>query len=119
MRKNGHKYGAKPTTVDGIRFASKAEARRYGELKLLEKAGEIARLELQPKFDLHIAAKVRGCPQGVRHPSKVCTYIADFSYIDRNGKAVYEDTKGFRTPVYRLKKKMVEKEYGITITEVA
>jgi len=116
--KRGHKYGAKPTTVDGIRFASKAEAKRYSELKLLEKAGEIIGLKLQPKFDIHVAAFVRDCPPGVRHPQKVCSYIADFAYYDKSGVAIFEDAKGFKTPMYRLKKKMVEAEYGIQITEI-
>ena len=52
-RRDGNsKYGAIRTTVDGVTFASKAEARRYAELKLLEQAGEIKGLELQPKFDI-------------------------------------------------------------------
>jgi dsDNA-binding SOS-regulon protein len=64
------KYGAVRTEVDGISFASKKEARRYSELKLLERAGEIADLQLQPRFPLTV--------NGVR----VCTYVADFQYRD-------------------------------------
>lgn len=106
-----HKYRAVPTIVDGIRFDSKKEALRYGELKLLEKAGEIRDLRLQPAFEIVI--------NGI----KVCTYKADFSYkfkghIDGRHPAVIEDVKGFKTPVYRLKKKLVEATYGIIITEV-
>lgn len=106
------KYGAKPTTVDGIRFASKAEARRYSELRMLERAGEIVKLELQPKFPLMHAGK------------KLATYIADFRYVvpgyrPLTDREVVEDVKGMKTPVYRLKKKMVEAQYGIEITEVA
>jgi hypothetical protein len=100
------KYHAIRVEVDGIVFASKAEARRYGELKLAELSGSVSALELQPKFPLIVNGK------------KISTYIADFRYIE-NGRTVVEDVKGVRTPVYRLKKKMVEAQYGIEIVEVA
>lgn len=104
-----HKYHAQPVTIDGVRFASKAEGRRYAELKLLEKAGEIEGLELQPKFPLI----VRGVNVG--------TYIADFRYRIVKGMSqsltVVEDTKGVRTPVFILKKKLVRALYDIDITE--
>lgn len=100
------KYRAKPTTVDGIRFASKKEASRYLELCLLQKAGEISLLQLQPAFVLEVSG------------TKVGRYVADFSYRDKKtGKIVYEDVKGFKTPVYRLKKKLVKAQYGIDILE--
>jgi hypothetical protein len=98
------KYRAKPTTVDGIRFASKKEARRFSELKLLERAGKIADLELQPRYDLHVAGK------------KVAAYVADFRYVE-GGETIIEDVKGMKTPMYRMKKKMVMAEYGIVIRE--
>lgn len=100
------KYGALPTMVDGIKFASKAEARRYGALRLLERAGEIHALTLQPVYRLH----VDGVPVG--------KYIADFQYYQRNGELVVEDVKGLPTPVYKLKKRIVEALYHISITEV-
>ena len=103
MSKN--KYRAIPTVVDGIRFASKAEARRYGELKLLVFAKEIYNLSLQPTFPIIV------------NGSKICTYVADFRY-EKDDQLVIEDVKGMRTPVYKLKKKLVEALYGITITEV-
>jgi hypothetical protein len=99
-----HKYHAIPTEIDGIRFDSKSEAIRYQELKLLERAGEISNLELQPKYSIDINGK------------HICNYVADFRYLDR-GVLVVEDVKGMKTPVYRLKKKMVEAAYGIVITE--
>lgn len=102
------KYGAIPTEVDGVVFASKAEARRYGELKLMAAAGEIADLELQPKFSLVV--------NGV----KVGAYVGDFRYVDaRSGAVTIEDVKGVRTPVFRLKAKLVKAIYGIDITEIA
>lgn len=114
MRRNGHKYGAKPTTVDGIRFASKAEAKRYGELRLLEKAGAIRGLVCQPRYDIY-TLKFQAAPV------KVAFYKADFRYLVPvlNGwKSIVEDVKGVRTEAYRLKKKLVEAQYGITITEI-
>jgi hypothetical protein len=113
VSKRTHKYRAVATEVDGIRFHSKAEARRYSELKLLEKAGEVKELELQPKFQLY-------APQRSGPPEKVSTYIADFRYRrGPKGILVIEDVKGMRTPLYRLKKKWVEVQYGLKITEVS
>ena len=101
------KYRAVPTKVNGIRFASKKEAGRYAELLLLQKAGEIADLKLQPKIPLTFKGY------------KICTYIADFLYFDRRLKQmVWEDCKGFRTPVYKLKKRLVLALTGIIITEI-
>lgn len=88
------KYSAKPTSVDGIRFASKAESRRYSELKALERAGIISHLELQPRFPLIVNGSV------------ICTYVGDFRYIE-NGKSATEDVKGFKTDVYSIKKKLL------------
>ena len=105
------KYRAKPTVVDGIRFASMKEAKRYGELKLLEKAGEITDLELQSVFHLNAANPSQPCFVG--------KYLADFSYYDaRTRQLVVEDVKGFKTPLYRWKKKHVEAQYGLKIREV-
>jgi hypothetical protein len=99
------KYGNRKTTVDGITFHSAREARRYGELKLLEKAGKIEQLELQPRFKL----LVNGCP--------ICTYVGDFFYYER-GQPVVEDAKGFRTREYKLKKKLLAALRGLEIKEV-
>ena len=110
MRRNGHKFNAVRTEVDGITFASKAEAQYYAQLRMLEKAGEIEALELQPKFPLIV--------NGV----KVATYIADFRYRVVKGKSnsltVVADKKGVLTPIYKLKKKLVKALYDIDITEV-
>lgn len=90
------KYRAKPVTVDGIRFASAKEAKRYGELKLLVRAGHITRLECQPVFPLIVNGTNCG------------KYIGDFSYFERDARVV-EDVKSepTKTPVYRLKRKIV------------
>lgn len=98
------KYRAVPTFVDGIRFASKAEAKRYQELKLLERAGEISRLELQPRYDITI------------NGTKVCTYVGDFRYFTKD-KQVLEDVKGVKTPVYRIKRKLLSALYNVEVLE--
>lgn len=101
-----HKYSARKTVVDNIAFASRAEARRYQELKLLEHAGYIKNLESQPCYDLVI--------NGV----KVGKYVADFRYV-QDGRTVVEDVKGMKTAVYRLKAKMVKAIHGVTVKETA
>ncbi len=107
--KSALKYKNVPTEVDGIRFASKKEARRYGELKLLEKAGEIRDLKLQPRYPLSTDMKRLGY------------YVADFCYCMKSGAVVVEDVKSPATrknPLYRWKKRHFEAEYCIPITEV-
>lgn len=107
------KYHNKKIIVDGIKFDSKKEANRYSELKLLERAKEITELKLQVPFELLSSYEING--KKVRGIS----YIADFVYIDiRTGKYVVEDTKGYRTEVYKIKKKMFEQKYGIEIKEI-
>ena len=113
-----HKYGAIPTTVDGIRFASKAEARRYGELKLLEKAGEICDLVLQPSYTLQNA--YTHLTEGKQRELR---YVADFEYVEKGAPTVYvcsgvterqrtvEDVKGMATPVFKLKRKLFLYKY--------
>ncbi len=90
--------------VDNIRFASKKEAKRYTELKLLFKANQIQNLELQPPLDFIIDGK------------KIFTYRPDFIYFE-NGKRIVEDVKGMKTPVYRLKKKLIEAQLRVQIRE--
>jgi uncharacterized protein DUF1064 len=115
--KRPHKYGAKATVVDGIRFASQKEARRYGELKLLVRAGEITHLVLQPRFDLWAATPMLNGHHGIQC---VGAYIGDFQYRDQRvgGYTVVEDVKGMKTPLYRLKKKLAEACHGITVVEI-
>lgn len=113
MRSRVHKYGAKPTTVDGIRFASLAESRRYSELKLLEKAGEIQDLQIQPRYPLYALNRV------TRAEVKIGEYRADFQYAHKGGATgVVEDVKGVYTAVYLWKKRHFEAQYGVTITEI-
>lgn len=100
------KYHAKKTIVDGIKFASMKEANRYNQLKILERAGLIKGLELQVPFQLVPKSKY----------GRAIKYIADFVYIE-DGEKVVEDAKGFRTDVYKLKKRLMAEKYGIEIKE--
>lgn len=103
---SGTKYHSKKTECDGITFDSKKEARRYQELKLLEKAGEITDLKLQPEFELIPSFRKNG------KTFRKTAYRADFSYFDRSsGKTIVEDVKGFKTDVYKLKSKLFEYRY--------
>lgn len=100
------KYHAIKTTIDGITFASKKEATRYQELKLLQQVGEIELVRLQPVYTLRV------------NDIDICKYIADFLYYDKTkNKFVTEDVKGVKTPVYRLKKKLMKAIYNIDIYE--
>jgi hypothetical protein len=101
--KRKHKFGAKRTVVDGISFASKLEANRYSQLRLLERAGVIRELRLQVPYKLVLPTK----------------YVADFVYVDNtDGVEIVEDAKGFRTPEYRRKKKAMREQHGVEIREV-
>lgn len=100
-----NKYHNRKTTVDGIKFDSKAEAKRYTELKLLQKAKLITDLELQPKFELQPKYK-NNKGENIR----AIIYKADFSYTEGNKKIV-EDVKGMETKEFKLKKKLLEYKY--------
>lgn len=99
-----NKYKNKKTQVDMYVFDSAKEAKRYKELKLLERAGKIRNLELQPHFLLQDSFKKNG-----RTYRKI-EYIADFKYIE-NGRTIVEDVKGLQTDVFKLKHKLFEKIY--------
>lgn len=100
-----NKYRNKKIIIDGIKFDSIAEGRRYKELKLLEKAGKISDLELQPKFELQEKyTNAKG--EHVR----AITYKADFCYIE-NEKIIVEDVKGVITKEFAIKKKLFEYKY--------
>lgn len=102
------KYRNVPTVVDGIQFDSRAESRRWCDLKLMEKCGAIHDLERQVSYSLPV------------HGEIVARYRADFVYRTSDGDVVVEDVKSVAsmTPVYRLKKKLMKAIWGITISEV-
>lgn len=105
-----NKYHNKKIMVDDIKFDSKKEARRYNELKLLEKAGIIKNLQRQVKFELQPSFKYNN------KTIRAINYIADFVY-KKNGELIVEDVKGIRTDVYKLKKKMLLYIFNIEIKE--
>ena len=101
------KYGNRKTMAGGILFDSKKEAEHYLWLLSEEQAERIYCLELQPKFPLVV--------EGV----KIADYYADFRYCDAETHRQHVvDVKGVRTPVYRLKKKLVRALYGVEVEEV-
>jgi hypothetical protein len=105
--KKKSKYGNEKHEVDGIVFDSQKEAQRYGELKLLLKAGIIGLLDLQVPYELN---------PGGTHSLK---YIADFVYLIRaTGETVVEDAKGHRTREYIKKRRLMKKVHGVIIKEV-
>lgn len=101
------KYNAKEVIVDGIKFASCREAKRYAQLKIRAQYGMVRDLKLQ------VAFRYLG-----KSGKALFKYIADFTYTDETGTYVVEDAKGFKTPVYRLKKKLIEDQYGFEIKEI-
>lgn len=122
-----NKYANKKVQLDGIAFDSRKEAKRYAELKLLEKAGEITGLDRQVKFDLVPAQYEEyertgksGQPlkPGKRCVEQAISYVADFCYRDKGGEYVVEDTKGFKTKDYVIKRKLMRYMLGIAIKEV-
>jgi hypothetical protein len=102
MNRIRHKFKAKPQKVDGIHFASKKEAAYYHYLNKIVENGEV--LFFLRQVPLHL-------PGGVK-------YVCDFVVFWENGEVTFEDVKGFRTEVYKIKKKMIESRYPIEIIEV-
>ncbi len=107
LRLRRAKYGNRAVVHDGRRFASRAEGARYLVLKTLETLGQIKDLRCQVRYPLVV--------NGV----KVCAYVADFVYVDlvAECREVVEDCKGYRTPEYKLKKKLLKALHGIEIAE--
>lgn len=102
------KYGAVRTQVDGITFASAMEARRYSELRLLEMSGEIADLEIQPRYPIRVNGEL------------ICTYVADFRYRE-GGRLVVEDVKSpaTRTRLFIMKKRLMKAVNGVDVIETS
>jgi hypothetical protein len=91
--------------MEGIRFASRKEAKKYKELSLMVKAGMLVRVDRQVRYPLIV------------NGDKICVYIADFITYDFEGNRKVIDIKGFLTPVYKIKKKLMKAIYGIDIIE--
>lgn len=118
----------KTKTSDGIEFDSKTEARRWIELKLLERAGEIEDLQRQVKYILipaqyetieRYSKKGERLKDGTKLIERECAYVADFVYRDKKtGNTVVEDTKGVKTKEYIIKRKLMLYVHQIKIKEV-
>ena len=103
-----NKYGARKLKApDGLVFDSVKEYQRWDELKILQRAGVISKLRRQVTYEL--IPKQKG--------ERACNYIADFVYVNDKGETVVEDCKGYKTEVYRLKKKLMLWVHGIRIKE--
>lgn len=98
-------------TVNGITFDSRKEENRWMELVLLERAGKISNLETQVKFELIPSQRIDG-----KVVERAVHYKADFAYLE-NGQKIVEDTKGFKTPEYIIKRKLMLYVHGIKVKE--
>ena len=123
-----NKYHSRKATWNGETFDSQKEARRYAELKLLERAGKITELKRQVRYELIPSQRdtstevyTRGEKKGQFKPGKViekpCYYVADFEYI-QYGIKVVEDTKGVRTKDFVIKRNLMLKVHGVRVKEV-
>lgn len=113
MKSSINKYHNKKVVFNNIKFDSKKEQKRYAELLLLEKANKIKNLKLQFKFVLIPSYEING------RKVKGLSYIADFFYYDvEKEKHIVEDVKGYRTEVYKIKKKLFEYFYQGEIVEI-
>lgn len=97
-------------------YDSKKERDRAFELKMLERRGIISGLKEQVRFELIPAQYTTNAKR--KCIEKSCSYIADFVYIDKDMNQVVEDAKGFRTEVYRIKRKLMLSVHGIKIKEI-
>lgn len=105
------KYRALKTTVGSVTFDSGLEAKRYTQLKMLEKAGTIKNVQIQPKFRLMDSYKYDG------KTIRAIDYIADFTYKE-NDKVIVEDVKGIKTQAYAIKKKLFIRKYIIDLGKI-
>lgn len=115
-RTSSSKYRNRKVQYDGYKFDSLRECERYKELCLLQDAGDIIKLEVQPKFPLRVAGKDVKI-RSERYPNgRKVSYFADFAYYDEAaGKRIVEDVKGADTPMSRLKRALVEAQYGVPV----
>lgn len=107
-KKKKSKYNNQIVVVEGIKFDSKKEAQRYLDLRLLEKSGEITNLALQIPYTLIDKSKY----------GRKIVYLADFVYYSpKDRKTIVEDVKGYKTQIYKMKKRLLAEKYGIVIKE--
>lgn len=108
------KYGAKKVEHNGIKFDSKAEGKRYLDLMLMQRAGEISDLILQPKFELAKGVKFTGDARA----KPALRYTGDFLYLDKAGNRIVEDVKGMATQAYKIRRHLMLALLGIEVMEI-
>lgn len=115
VKKDSTKFKNKKVEIDGFKFDSKAESRRYLELKDLAQTLQISDLRLQTCFELIPSQRIDG-----KVYERACVYMADFDYIDYAGQRIVEDVKSpfTKTPAYVIKRKLMLERHGIRISEV-
>lgn len=113
MKPYYRKYGNYKPKIDGITFDSKLEGDVYCRLRLFSRTGLISNLKVHEKFVLQDPFEING------RKVRAITYEADFTYVDNKGRYWVIDAKGFRTDVYKLKKKLFEHKFGKEITEIS
>lgn len=124
FRKSKTKYANKSVTYGGQKFDSKKEMRRFIYLQTLEKAGEISDLQTQVTYELIPTQREpsRYTKTGREVKGKAIElsvrYVADFVYKDKEGNVIVEDTKGFRTADYIIKRKLMLYMHGIKVKEI-
>lgn len=126
------KYNNRKIIVDGITFDSKKEAKRYKELKMLERVGIIQKLQRQVKYvlvpaqyertdEVYTKGKDKGKPKKGRLIERECAYYADFVY-SQNGNTIVEDVKGYRNGqaynLFVIKRKLMLYVHGIAVKEL-
>jgi hypothetical protein len=104
------KYGNRKVVLDGESFDSKAEANRYQQLQVLQRAGQISDLTRQVSFVLAPKTVIQG------KAKRSLIYRADFAYIE-NGQRIVEDVKGMLTAIYKVKRHLMKTVHGIEIRE--
>lgn len=114
MSEKPTKYHSIKTVIDGITFDSRKEATVYGQLKMMQKSGVILGFDLQPVFEYQIMYTCQSTNQTMSVKRK---YIADFSVDYPDLRTEIIDVKGVKTAIYKQKKKIIEKLYGIQIIE--
>ena len=113
LNQKQNKYKNKKVVCDGIKFDSAKERNYYLKFKIMEEAGIIKDLELQKRFILQKGYTINGKKR------REISYKADFCYITtKDDKLHVVDIKGFKTDVYKLKKKLFELKYGIELEEL-
>ena len=124
------KYKNKKVHVNGIWFDSQKEAKRYMVLLDMQSQGIISNLRTQVKYvlipaqreftnEIYTKGRNKGCFKKGKLLERECAYIADFEYFDKQtGEMVVEDTKGFKTKDYTIKRKLMLHVHGIRIKEI-